>query len=124
VSVDPGPPARLAVASRPGDRARVFVGQGLRPTPAWSTRGAFRLDASARPLARDLVAGEDGLAMQALPAGLAGTYLVQALVSPAGAPADDPLGSRWTPVFELHVDAPPPGGGTTPAPAIAPGSGR
>jgi lysophospholipase L1-like esterase len=107
VAVDTGPPARLAFASRPGDRARVFVGSGLRASPAWSLRGAYRLDGGARPLPRDLVAGQDGLAVEDLPGGIAGTFLVQALVSPAGEAPGSGHGSRWTPVFELMVGPPP-----------------
>ncbi|MHC5210801.1 MAG: SGNH/GDSL hydrolase family protein [Planctomycetota bacterium] len=118
LAVDAGPPARLAIASRPGDRARVFVGTGLRATPVWSLRGAFRLDASARPLARDLVIDETGLAAEALPGGVAGTFLVQALVSPAGESPGSGQGSRWTPVFELHLEDEPdagPSGANSPA---------
>jgi len=106
MALDAGPPPRLTLTARPGDTARVFVGTGLRDTPAWSLRGAYRLDGSARPLSRDLVLSADGLAVEALPAGVSGSFLVQALVAPAGEAPGSGQGSRWTPVFQLSVGVP------------------
>jgi hypothetical protein len=44
--------------------------------------------------------------VEALPAGVSGTFLVQALVAPAGEAPGSGQGSRWTPVFRLSVGVP------------------
>jgi len=111
IETPPGGPARLVVAARPGDSVRVLVAAGRAAAPHWSPRGAYWLDASARPLPGDRVADAGGLASWTFDQAPPGRFLIQALIAPAGEAPDAGLGARWTAVIELS--APP----AAPAPA-------
>lgn len=111
IEATPGEAARLVVEARPGDGVRVLVAAGRALEPSWSPRGAYWLDDTARALPGDRVADAQGLALWIFDQAPPGTFLVQALVAPAGEAPDEGLGSRWTSVVELS--APP----DTPAPS-------
>lgn len=115
IDTPPGEALRLVVSSRPGDAVRVFVATGRTPDPSWSPRGAYWLDASAKALPGDRVADGQGRATWTFDQPPPGTFLVQALVAPAGEAPDEGLASRWTSVVELAAAAPAP----TP-PSLAP----
>ena len=106
IEATPGAPARLVVAARPGDGVRVMVAAGRAPEPSWSPRGAYWLDASALPLPGDRIADALGHAIWTFDQAPPGTFLVQALVAPAGEAPGEGLGSRWTSVVELSAPEP------------------
>jgi len=103
IEAPPGEAARLVVEARPGDGVRVLVAAGRAPEPSWSPRGAYWLDDTARALPGDRVADAQGLALWTFDQAPPGTFLVQALVAPAGEAPDEGLGSRWTSVVELSA---------------------
>jgi len=107
IEATPGEAARLVVEARPGDGVRVLVAAGRAPEPSWSPRGAFWLDDSARALPGDRVADAQGLAIWTFDQAPPGTFLVQALIAPAGEAPDEGLGSRWTSVVELTAPSSP-----------------
>jgi lysophospholipase L1-like esterase len=103
IEAPPGESARLVVTARPGDGVRVLVAAGRAAEPSWSPRGAYWLDDTARALPGDRVADAQGLALWTFDQAPPGTFLVQALVAPAGEAPDEGLGSRWTSVVELSA---------------------
>jgi lysophospholipase L1-like esterase len=99
ITLEPGPPPRLVVRARPGDRVRVHVATALLESPAWSVKGGARL-VDPRAL-RDLEMDAQGraeLPVQGLPPG---RVFVQALWAPPVEDLGRSLATRWTDVVEL-----------------------
>lgn len=101
IELQHGPPARLAVQARPGDRLRLMVATTRRETPQWSAKGAARLGDDARALPQELTCDTEGRATIDVPALPEGRVFVQALWAPAGEDPAQSLAARWTGMVEL-----------------------
>ena len=97
----PGPPPRLAVRARPGDRLRILFATRLSAEPQWSAKGALLLGRDATRLPVDLELDAQGYAEMDASALPAGRVYVQAMWAPAGEDPGTSLASRWTGVVEL-----------------------